>query len=92
MAAVAGSLRSWKACTEKGQEAGGRDKKGLRRLGSECVCQSTNDRGYGSGHCVAVAGVGIVGAGLGVAAADGVGGVGAGLQMAAVDGIAQGAG
>ena len=56
------------------------------------MCQSTNDRGYGSGLCMAVAGVGNVGAGLGVAAADGVGGVGAGLQAAAVDGIALGAG
>ena len=37
-------------------------------------------------------GVGVVGAGLRVAAADGMGGVGAGLRMAAADGMTQGAG
>ena len=78
--------------TGGGQIAGGCDEVGLRRLGPKCVCRSTTNRGYGSGHCMADEGVGCVGAGLGVAAADGVGGVGAGLQAAAVDGTAQGAG
>ena len=34
----------------------GQDEEGLRCLGSKCMCQETNDRGYGSGRCVAAAG------------------------------------